>query len=141
MAEDAFDLLNDPDAELLTIFNKPQHELNLYYNASDVLLVTSKHEGSINVVKEAMAANLPIVSVDVGDVRERIEGVSNCCLVNRNEKEIADELKAIINKGERSDGREHIKNLDESVIASKIISIYNDVLKRGNDHEENMNHC
>jgi glycosyltransferase involved in cell wall biosynthesis len=141
LAEDAFDLLNDPDAELLTVFNKPQHELNLYYNASDVLLVASKHEGSINVVKEAMATNLPVVSVDVGDVRERIESVRNCYLLNRDKKKIAAKLKEIINKGERSDGREHIKNLDESVIASNIISIYNDVLKGGNDHEENMNHC
>ncbi len=48
--------------------------------ASDVLLLTSYWEGSPNVIKESMACNLPIISVDVGDVKEVISGTFNCFL-------------------------------------------------------------
>jgi hypothetical protein len=46
-----------------------------WLNASDVLLMTSLHEGSPTIVKEALACGLPTVSVDVGDVGEQIKGV------------------------------------------------------------------
>jgi len=49
-----------------------------YLNAADVLLLTSKHEGSPTIVKEALACNCPVVSVDVGDVRERIAAINGC---------------------------------------------------------------
>ena len=47
-------------------------------NACDALLFVSMYEGSPNIVKEALACNLPIVSVAVGDVAERLEGVAGC---------------------------------------------------------------
>ena len=49
-----------------------QDQLVKYYNSVDCLILTSFHEGSPNVIKEAMACNLPIVSTKVGDVEEII---------------------------------------------------------------------
>ena len=61
----------------------------LYMNAADCLLLASDAEGSPNVIKEALACDLPIVSVDVGDVRERVSGVSPGAIVERDPERLA----------------------------------------------------
>jgi teichuronic acid biosynthesis glycosyltransferase TuaC len=53
----------------------PPKEVALIMNAADCLLFTSDWEGSPAIVQEALACNLPIVSVDVGDLRERLNNV------------------------------------------------------------------
>jgi teichuronic acid biosynthesis glycosyltransferase TuaC len=67
-----------PGAELLVAYREPQRRLALYMNACDALLFTSFQEGSPNVVKQAMACNLPVVSTDVGDVRQVIGNTRGC---------------------------------------------------------------
>lgn len=94
------------------------------------LLLTSIREGSPQVIKEAMACGCPIVSVDVGDVAERIDGVEGCyVVVSREPKDIALALeKAMAN--DRTKGREKLlaDRLDNEQVAKRIIEIYNKVL-------------
>jgi glycosyltransferase involved in cell wall biosynthesis len=68
------------DAELLEFYGYSREQVPMLYNAVDCGLLTSFTEGSPQFVKEAVACGCPIVSTDVGDVREVIDGVSNCCL-------------------------------------------------------------
>lgn len=67
-----------PGLRLEIASNVPHDEMPVLLRAADALLFTSRSEGSPNAVKEAMAAELPIVSTPVGDVSERLDGVDGC---------------------------------------------------------------
>lgn len=106
-------------------------EMNYIFNAVDVSLMTSIAEGSPQFIKEAMACNCPIVSVDVGDVKEVIENTDGCFLCNSYKKEeIADKIQQALQYGKRTNGRERILNLgyDTNSISKKLMSIYNQIL-------------
>ncbi len=126
------------NANLLVITHIPFEEVPLYINAADVLLVTSEKEGSPNIVKEALACNLPIVSVDVGDVAEMISGVKNCRVVAREPKIIANVLAEIISTGERSDGREKKQDLiDNEKVCERVLEVYKRVLNQCSEEAVN----
>lgn len=106
----------------------PHEEVPLWLNASDVLLLTSFHEGGVNVVKEAMACNLPVVSVDVGDVRERLHGVRSCAVVKADPDALARALGEVLRVG-RSNGRDHLFDLTLVAVAERLKQLYTDVLR------------
>ena len=102
----------------------------LMYNC-DALLMTSKTEGSPQVVKEAMACGCPIVSVDVGDVAERVSGVEGCYVVpTREPKDIAEALLKAIQFGGKTNGREKIVEygLSNDQVAKRLQAIYDSIL-------------
>ena len=102
----------------------------LMYNCH-ALLMTSKTEGSPQVIKEAMACGCPIVSVDVGDVAERVSGVEGCYVVGtRNPKVIAEALQKAIAFGERTNGREKIVEMGfcNEQVAEQLLCIYKQLL-------------
>lgn len=129
LAKAAVDHINDENYTLLCIHGIDQNELVYYYNASNCLVLTSFHEGSPNVVKEAMASNMAVVSTNVGDVSEVITGVEGSYIVDYNVQEVASKIIASCSLSGRIDGRSKIGHLESSVIAKKIINIYNKVLE------------
>lgn len=116
---------------LILAWGKPLEEILVLMNACDVLLVTSRHEGSPTVVKEALATNLPIVSVDIGDVRSRTAGVDGCeiCADDRPET-IAASLERVLATRQRTRGRSAVRDLDERVITEHVVAVYRSVLPR-----------
>ena len=98
----------------------------LMYNC-DALLMTSRTEGSPQVIKEAMACGCPIVSVDVGDVAERVSGVEGCYIVRtRESKDIAEALLRALAFEGKTNGRERIleMGLSNDQVAKRLIAIY-----------------
>ena len=122
---------HSPPVELLVAWGAPHEDMPLYMGAADALLFTSMQEGSPNVVKEALACNLPVVSVPVGDVPERLRGVSNCALVADEYPEaLALALGRVLAADCRSDGRKHVRELNEEHITQQVIDLYRSVVGR-----------
>jgi teichuronic acid biosynthesis glycosyltransferase TuaC len=111
---------------LKIISNKSQSQINELFNAADCLLLTSFHEGSPNIIKEAMAANFPIVSVDVGDVNERLKTCFNCYISNRYcDDELSNLLLKVLRLNQRTNGRSKLieQKIDLESIANNIFEI------------------
>jgi len=118
------------DVELFYADNVAVSEMPTYINAADVLLLTSKHEGSPNVIKESLACNVPVVSVDVGDVRERIEKIAGCVVCNSdNVSDIASGLLLALQKDQANfESRSYVMELDENLITKKYVEVYKSLL-------------
>jgi len=111
---------------LKIISNKGQSQINELFNAADCLLLTSFHEGSPNIIKEAMAANFPIVSVDVGDVNERLKTCFNCYISNRYcDDELSNLLLKVLRLNQRTNGRSKLieQKIDKESIANNFFEI------------------
>ena len=93
-------------------------------NAADVLLLTSIQEGSPNVVKEALACNLPVVTVDVGDVRERLKEVDKGAVCDDTAQALAAALLPLLRNPTRADSRRLVNGLSEESIARRVIRVY-----------------
>jgi len=130
LAKSAIDLLNNEMIEVHYLMNLSQNEMPLYYNAADCLLLTSLYEGSPNVIKEAMACNCPIVSTNVGDVKEIISNVNGCYLTTFDENDVASKIKDSFSFNKRTNGAGAIKHLDSRLIADELISLYNKALNK-----------
>lgn len=96
-------------------------------NAVDAVVMTSFTEGSPQFIKEAMACNTPIVSVEVGDVKSVIEGTNGCYLAERNADDIASKLDKAVLYG-KTKGRDKIAVFNQKHIAKQIYNIYKKVL-------------
>jgi glycosyltransferase involved in cell wall biosynthesis len=119
------------DVELLALYQTPHEQVPIYMNACDALVLTSMHEASPCVIKEAMACNLPIVSVNVGDVAERMDGVEGCYLCDRTPQDIAAKLRRVLEDGRHPDSRSKIAELSLQNVARQVIAVYEEMLSKG----------
>lgn len=116
----------DEEIELQTLHDVPHARMPLYLNAADTLLLTSKSEGSPNSVKEALACNLPVVTTDVGDVRERLSGVDPAHVCESDDA-LVDGLIDVLERGEPSNGRDAVQSLGLEQMAERIQAVYDSV--------------
>jgi teichuronic acid biosynthesis glycosyltransferase TuaC len=119
-----------PELEILQVVNEPHERMPLYMNAADVLALASLAEGSPVAVKEAMATNLPVVTVDVGDTPELIASTKGCYLVARDPQAIAEKIVEVLRCGTRTRGRERMARLSMENIAKQILEVYASAARR-----------
>ena len=111
-----------------------REEIALLYSNADVLLMTSQSEGSPQVIKEAMACNLPCVSTPVGDVSVLLNNVKDSYVSKEHD---ANELallvaKSLKHEGSGIPGREKCFKLgiDEESTARKVYELYKDTINK-----------
>ena len=136
LAREAVRTLNETlPARFILGWEMPNSRILRLMNACDVLVLTSMQEGSPTVVKEALACNLPVVSVDVGDVAARVRAIPGCEICGDDRPEtMARALERVLRSGQRIAGRQAIKNLDEAVLTQQLIAIYESALA-GQNHQ------
>ena len=111
-------------AELHYMTGVPNAVVPIWLNASHALLLTSLHEGSPTIVKEALACALPVVSVEVGDVAERIESIEGCHLVRPEAADLANGLCRVHARRQRLNCRAELEALSITSVAQRLKEFY-----------------
>jgi glycosyltransferase involved in cell wall biosynthesis len=115
------------DIKLITVFNQPRETIAKYMNACDAMILTSSHEGSPLAVREALACNLPVVSVDVGDVRTVVE-ITNGGFIAKNEvRDIAEKISLVLDS-EQTIFNNLSEAYDAKFAAKKVLDLYSQIL-------------
>jgi glycosyltransferase involved in cell wall biosynthesis len=134
LAERIVHRLAHTGAQLVVPDRVPHDRMPAYMNACDALLVTSEHEGSPTMVKEALACNLPVVSFDVGDVRDRLRGIDGCCVVSdRNLDAMTDGLASVISRRAKINGQGCVHDFDARRMTQRVVDVYERALRRRHD--------
>ncbi len=115
---------NGGDVELHALDGVSYDDVPTWLNAASAILLTSAHEASPVIVKEALACNVPVVSVDVGDVRERIADIEGCFIAASSPADLADKLSRALKRREPIRGRERVEDLSLERIAAGVHRIY-----------------
>lgn len=125
LAREAVSLANGQgiEVELHEMEHVAYSDVPIWMNGADALLCTSIKEGSPNTVKEALACGLPVVSVDAGDVAERITGAEGCRLVTADAPSIAEAIREVGAENRRVDSSV-VADLSLDRVARRVIEVY-----------------
>jgi teichuronic acid biosynthesis glycosyltransferase TuaC len=121
------------NVKLIQLKGYPREEVNLLMNGCDVALMTSFSEGSPQFIKEAMACNTPIVTVDVGDVADRLGGKEGCFICERDPEVIAENISKAIAFGQKTACRTSVMKLNNELIAQQIFEVYRHAIQQKDD--------
>jgi glycosyltransferase involved in cell wall biosynthesis len=100
-----------PELEEKHIHNLTRMGVKELLNKASCLIMTSKSEGSPQIIKEALSCGIPIVSTNVGDVKIVIDGIDNCYT---SESRSANEISMLVVKSQN--------NVDPNVIRNQFLN-------------------
>jgi glycosyltransferase involved in cell wall biosynthesis len=93
-------------------------------NCADVLVLCSLYEGSPSVIKEALACNRPVVAVDVGDVRQVIEGIRGCFIAAETARDLAAKIAAAWQTVDVLEARDKVIQYGQDRVGEETLRIY-----------------
>jgi glycosyltransferase involved in cell wall biosynthesis len=132
LASQIRDLKLEKNFSILGFLNK--EKLVEKYKESNIFISTSIYEPFGLVILEAMASGLPVVSFNIGGIREIIKNAYNGVLVNPGDsKSFAKEILKLQQNNVRrksivKNGLETAKKYDWKIISKKITSLYEQLM-------------
>ena len=132
LAQATIDRIKINSVEINIIYHIDHSQMPVYLNAADVLLLTSKWEGSPNIVKEAMACNIPVVATKVGDIEYLFGNTKGYYYTDPDPDKLTEKINFFLNNDIKPNGRQRIIDLklDSESIADKLIQLYQEVLSK-----------
>jgi teichuronic acid biosynthesis glycosyltransferase TuaC len=131
LAKQTCDVLRERghDAELHELPGVPHNEVPIWLNAADVVLITSHHEGSPTVLKEALSCARPVVSVAVGDVSEILAPLDACHIAEADAISLASGVTRVWERAQVNEGREQMERYSWARIAADTARVYQSCLQ------------
>ena len=102
----------------------PNNMIPKFLSIADVLALCSIYEGSPTVIKESLACNTPVVSLDVGDVKDVLKDFGDSYIAKRDINDFADKLIIVLSSNGEIDYSKSIRQYSNIVIAQKTLDIY-----------------
>jgi glycosyltransferase involved in cell wall biosynthesis len=102
-------------------------QMPVWLSAADVLVHPAWSEGSPNVVKEAMACELPIVATDVGDIAERVAGLDGCHVLPPRAEPFAEAILDAVEHKPIPAARLAVSGLSLERVARRVLDVYEQV--------------
>ncbi len=132
LAQGTINRIKINSVNLKIIYHIDHSQMPVYLNAADILLLTSKWEGSPNIVKEAMACNVPVVATKVGDIEYLFGNTEGYYYTDTDPDKLAGKINYVLNNDIKPNGRQRIIDLelDSESITDKLIQVYQDVLSK-----------
>jgi teichuronic acid biosynthesis glycosyltransferase TuaC len=132
LAQKAMECLHERgiDAELIVANGLPQATVVQYINASNALILSSIAEGSPNVVREAMACNVPVVATEVGDVASVLARTEGCSVCPHDAEALAQGLEKALKHSEPTTGRVDTAHLAIQELVKQVENMYALALER-----------
>jgi len=112
------------DIEELILWGFNRKEVMYALNSAEMVLFTSFSEGSVTVLKEALACNTPVVSVDVGDSKEILDKLPGCHITTYDEDRLFEKTAKVLKEKKQINYRNRIRHFSNKEIAKKIINLY-----------------
>ncbi len=118
--------------EIIVLSNVQNEMMPWYYSAADVTVLSSYSEGSPTAIKESISCNTPVVSTDVGDVREMIGHIKGTFICKAEPEEFAKGIEMAIERVSSLgfNGRPEMKRYDSVITCSSIVEVYKEVLRK-----------
>ena len=132
LAQAAIERLKDRgiSAELVVANGLPQSRVVQYINASNALILSSIAEGSPNVVREAMACNVPFVATHVGDVAQILASTEGCSVCPHDADALAAGLEKALRHSGPTTGRADTAHLSNMALVKEVLAMYDYAIQK-----------
>jgi glycosyltransferase involved in cell wall biosynthesis len=128
------DQLNIEGLRIITVGRiEDESELARYYSLADAFIIPSREDNLPNVMLESMACGTPVISFNIGGMKETIRNQFNGLKAERTEApQLAAAIKSFINTRKHFNRDEirnfALQNYSEETIAAKYKAVYEDIL-------------